>query len=118
MGQVIRLAIIGFVIQFIGMASFMSVAQTATHEPGKKITMSLFFIATLILLIVAVFRLNLIKLLLLALLLAVSFLCAWYLLGLTLFPGLLMKILPLSIQDLSGFPRQLVFNFGAIWHPF
>jgi hypothetical protein len=95
----------------------MIIAQTG-DEPGKPITLGLVFISTFVLLVVAVDRLNLIKLILLAVLLAVSFTCAWCLLGLTLFPGLLMKIPPLSVQPLRGVASQLVFTLGAIWYAF
>jgi hypothetical protein len=59
-------------IQF-GFASFLGIAQTAVGEPEKQATIILFCISTFILLAIAVYKLDLKKLMLLAAFLALSF---------------------------------------------
>ena len=111
MGQVVRLAIAGLIVQLFGFASFISIVRL--DLAGKEITVGLVLIATFILMIVAVSRLDLIKIILLAAFLAVSFTCIHQLLGFTLFPGLVKDIELFSPDHLIKLQDGMALLFAA-----
>jgi len=113
MGQVIRLWIAGFMIQLFGFVSFLGIAQTVVGEPEKQATIILFCISTFILLAIAVYKLVLKMLMLLAALLALSFTCTYHLLGFTLFGGLVKDIKLFSPNHLIGLAEGMSLLFGA-----
>ncbi len=113
MAKIIRLWIVGFVIQLVGLAGFLAVAPTAVSEPEKQAPIILFCIATFILLVVAVYQLDLKKLIVLAGLLALSLICTYQTLGFTRFPGLVKDIELFSAEHLTGLAEVMAILFGA-----
>jgi hypothetical protein len=111
MGGVIRLAIVGFIIQFGGLVAFLAIVRL--DLAGQEILVGLVCIATFILLIVAVDQLDLTRSILLAAFLTVSFSCAFELLSFTHFPGLVKDIELFSPNHLTALAQGMAILFGA-----
>jgi len=111
MRALVRLTILGGLIQSAGMLSFIGIAKTAFHVPGKQIVIIIFLIAMIFLLSRAVTELYLGELLLLSLFLTGLFVCIHELLAFCVFPGLAKDIMPFSLLHMRLLAEEVTLLF-------
>lgn|GEM_PF-5652654 len=111
MRALLRLTILGGLIQLAGMLSFIGIAKTAFHVPGKQIVIIIFLIAMIFLLFRAVTELHFGELLLLSLFLTGFFVCIHELLAFGIFPGLAKDLRPFSLFHLRLLAEEMTLLF-------
>jgi len=108
----LRLAGVGFVMQAIALLSFIAISQTPFAYPGKDIVWAASLLAMAALLDLAVLRLSLPELILLALFLSIGFVGILELLGFNLFPGLVKGTEPFTSTHLRKTASAVMYTFA------
>lgn len=92
----------GFIIQLTGLSAFILIARSGWASPGKQLVIVIVFILMTVLLAFANKPYVLQRSVILSALLALAYLVGYYVLGATLFPGLMKDLSILSVEDLQA----------------
>lgn len=98
MRTLVRLTILGLVIEAVAILSFIGIARTGIASPGKQVTVIIFSIAIIGLLVMGVWTLSFKGLILFSVFLTIGFIGIYQTLGFAFFPGLVKDIMPLSLE--------------------
>ncbi len=110
MGSLIRLTILGLLVEIAGILSFIGIARTPFYL-GKQTVIISFLLAVIVLLVIAVRVLPFRKLFLLAIFMTVGFVIIYQTLGFTFFSGLVKDMELLSFEHLEATGTIMILTF-------